>query len=157
MNCASKYYLRKVIIRSFWNNEKNPSIEVPIGDFFCIGHGICKNFVSLPLSMFLENGRGFNCFFPMPFSERTIIEIENEPKLSLIFYYYIDYEKYDKLKENMGRFHACWNRENPCQGIPEDQFLNNLSYLLQGINEDFSKNYVVLEAEGKKILYWMHH
>ncbi|MHA1233402.1 MAG: glycoside hydrolase family 172 protein, partial [Candidatus Helarchaeota archaeon] len=149
MDCNSRYYLRKIVIRAYWDNEKYPSIEAPIGDFFGIGHAICKNFVSYPLSMSPENGRGFNCFFPMPFKSRAIFEIENESSSSLMFYYYIDYELYKEFDENLGRFHACWNRENPCEGIPDSEFPNNLSYLLSGKNEDFSKNYVILEAEGK--------
>ncbi|NVM31423.1 MAG: DUF2961 domain-containing protein [Candidatus Helarchaeota archaeon] len=148
MACPSKYFLRKVVIRAYWDNEENPSIEVPIGDFFGIGHGICKNFVSLPLTMSPEDGRGFNCFFPMPFAERAIFEIENAARSGLIFYFYIDYEEYDSLPEGLGRFHATWHRENPCEGISEEG-LNNAQFQLGGINEDFSRNYVILEAEGK--------
>ncbi|MHA1270188.1 MAG: glycoside hydrolase family 172 protein [Candidatus Helarchaeota archaeon] len=149
MDCSSKYYLRKIILRAYWDEEENPSIEVPIGDFFGIGHGICKNFVSMPLTMSPENGRGFNCFFPMPFSKNARFEIENEANSSLIFYFYIDYEEYKELDKDMGRFHACWNRKNPCEGVPDEKFPNNMSYLLLGKNEDFSKNYIILEAEGK--------
>ncbi|MHA1696600.1 MAG: glycoside hydrolase family 172 protein, partial [Candidatus Helarchaeota archaeon] len=149
MDCSSRYYLRKVVLRAYWDGEKSPSIEVPIGDFFGIGHAICKNFVSMPLSMSPENGRGFNCYFPMPFEERAILEIENEAKSTLLFYFYIDFELYDKLQENMGRFHAWWNRENPCEGVSDEHFSNNVSFLLQGKNTDFSKNYLILEAEGK--------
>jgi hypothetical protein len=149
MDCASRYFLRKIIIRVYWDNEHNPSIEVPIGDFFGIGHAICKNFVSAPLSMSPENGKGFNCFFPIPFSERAIFEIENEAKASLMFYYYIDYEEYEQLEDGLGRFHATWNRQNPCEGESEDKYPSNMSYLLQGKNNDFFKNYIILEAKGK--------
>lgn len=148
MDCSDRFFLRKVVLRAFWDNEENPSIEVPIGDFFGIGHGFCKNFVSLPLTMSPENGRGFNCFFPMPFSESARFEIENESNRSLIFYFYIDYEEYDSLEDDLGRFHATWKRENPCEGISEEG-LSNTDFLLQGINNDFSKNYVILEAQGK--------
>jgi hypothetical protein len=148
MDCSDKFFLRKVVLRAWWDDEKDPSIEVPIGDFFGIGHGICKNFVSIPLTMSPQDGRGFNCFFPMPFSKRAVFEVENESKRDLIFYYYIDYEEQDSLGEDVGRFHATWNRENPCQGISEEG-LSNTDFLLQGINDDFSKNYVILEAEGR--------
>ena len=148
MSCLSKKYLRKIILRIYWDNEKDPSVEVPIGDFFGIGHAICKNFVSLPLTMSPENGRGFNCFFPMPFSKRAVFEIQNEAKSRLLLYFYIDYEQYITLDADLGRFHACWHRENPCQGISEEG-LNNAQFQLGGINEDFSQNYVILEAEGR--------
>jgi len=148
MDCSAPYYLRKILIRMFWDDEENPSVEVPIGDFFGIGHAIRKNFVSLPLTMSPENGRGFNCFFPMPFSKRAVIEIVNESEQAMIFYYYIDYEEYTKLEENLGRFHATWNRENPCEGIP-DFGMDNWEYLFGGKNLDGKGNYVILEAEGK--------
>jgi len=148
MDCSDRFFLRKVVLRAYWDDEKNPSIEVPIGDFFGIGHAICKNFVSLPLTMSPESGRGFNCFFPMPFATRAIFEIENEARCRLMFYYYIDYEQYDSLPDGLGRFHATWHRENPCQGISEEG-LSNVQFQLGGKNEDFSKNYVILEAEGK--------
>ncbi|MHA1377356.1 MAG: glycoside hydrolase family 172 protein [Candidatus Helarchaeota archaeon] len=148
MDCSDKHFLRKIVLRAWWDDEKNPSIEVPIGDFFGIGHAICKNFVSLPLQMSPQDGRGFNCFFPMPFSNRAVFEVENESKRTLIIYFYFDYEKLDSLDDDMGRFHASWNRVNPCEGISEME-LSNPDFLLQGINNDFSKNYVILEAEGK--------
>ena len=73
--CKEKYYLRKVILRIFWDEEINPSVEVPIGDFFGMGHAETKNFSSLPLTMSPENGQGFNCF------SRCLIQMVQELKL----------------------------------------------------------------------------
>jgi hypothetical protein len=143
-----KYYLRKLVLRAYWDDEKDPSIEVPIGDFFGIGHGITKNYWSLPLQMSPQDGKGFNCWWPMPYAKRARFEIENETKFSTIFYYYIDYEEYAKPEEGLGRFHATWHRVNPCQGISEKGLSNN-EFQMMGKNEDLSKNYVILEAEGK--------
>ena len=69
---------RRVVLRMYWDGEATPSVECPIGDFFGLGHGLFKNFVSLPLQMSPENGRGMNCWFPMPFSEGMRIEVTNE-------------------------------------------------------------------------------
>jgi len=54
-------YARRIVLRAWWDGEPEPSIECPIGDFFGIGHGIVKNFWSLPLQMSPQEGRGFNC------------------------------------------------------------------------------------------------
>ena len=62
----------------WWDDAASPCVEAPIGDFFGIGHGIVKNFWSLPLSMSPQDGLGFNCFFPMPFAQRARIEVTNE-------------------------------------------------------------------------------
>jgi len=142
------YVPRKVVLRMYWDNEESPSVEVPIGDFFGMGHGIIKNFWSAPLTMSPQEGKGFNCFFPMPFEEKARIEITNECNSDLIFYYYIDYEKYEKLDERELRFHAWWNRENPCEGI-SDSGISNEEYQFGGKNTSGEGNYLILEAEGK--------
>ncbi|MFQ6076978.1 MAG: glycoside hydrolase family 172 protein [Candidatus Bathyarchaeia archaeon] len=147
--CDTKWYLRKMLIRMFWDGERDPSVEVPIGDFFGIGHGITKNFVSLPLTMSPQHGRGFNCYFPMPFSDGARVEVVNECECGVRrFYYYIDYEQHDKLEDGLGRFHAIWNRENPCEGI-SDVGLTNEEYQFGGTNLTGEGNYVILEAAGK--------
>ena len=43
-------YLRRVVLRVFWDDESEPSVEVPIGDFFGLGHATTTYFSSLPLS-----------------------------------------------------------------------------------------------------------
>jgi len=35
----AKYYSRLMSIRMYWDGEKNPSVECPLGDFFVLGHG----------------------------------------------------------------------------------------------------------------------
>src|ERR1035437_10252168 len=49
------YYSRLMTLRIYWDDEKNPSVECPIGDFFGIGHGLDKPFVSLS-SFHLRSG-----------------------------------------------------------------------------------------------------
>jgi hypothetical protein len=145
---------RKVILRMWWEGETQPSVEVPIGDFFGIGHGIIKNFWSLPLTMSPSDGRGFNCFFPMPFTESATIEVMNETAEDFIIFFYIDYEAYDHLAGGYGHFHAQWRRENPTTGWgdPSRPFRQNRDYaqeVVQTPNLTDVDNYLILEAEGK--------
>jgi len=142
------YASRKVVIRMFWDGEESPSVEAPIGDFFGMGHGIVKNFWSAPLTMSPQDGKSFNCFFPMPFGKGAKIEMKNECDNELVFYFYIDYEKYSELSEKELRFHAWWNREKQCQGI-SDEGISNEEYEFGGKNTTGEGNYVILEAEGK--------
>ena len=95
-----------------------------------------------------SEGRGFNCWFPMPFSERAYIELQNESDFDLNYYYYIDYELHDSIAIDYGRFHAQWRRQNPCKGI-SDAGMNNLEFEFGGQNIGGTGNYVLLEAEGK--------
>jgi hypothetical protein len=145
---SDPYYLRKLVLRVYWDGEEYPSVEVPIGDFFGMGHAMCKNYWSFPLAMSPKDGKGFNCWWPMPFGKSARFELDNQTKRSTVFYFYIDYEEYDTLEDDYGRFHAVWNRLNPCEGI-SDEGMSTEEFLLQGINDDFSKNYVLMEAEGK--------
>ncbi len=78
MWCPEEAYARKIVLRAWWDGEAAPSIECPVGDFFGIGHGIVKNFWSLPLQMSPQAGRGFNCWFAMPFSYSARFEISNK-------------------------------------------------------------------------------
>ncbi len=145
------YYLRKSIIRMWWDDEENPSVECPIGDFFGVGHGKTVNFWSLPLSMGPEDGKGFNCFFPMPFSNRARIEVDNESETGLICYFYIDYEELQVLDSSYGRFHTCWNRENPCDGQDYVKLneKNRKAEKFSKKNEAHKGDYIILEAEGE--------
>jgi hypothetical protein len=134
--CSEAAFLRKIVLRMFWDGEQKPSVEVPLGDFFGLGHAATTYFTSLPLSMF---DRGFNCYFPMPFNRSARLEVHSECYgLPLILYFYVDYELHESLPEGLGAFHAQWRRENPCKAVE----------LANSQNTDGKENYVVLEAEG---------
>ena len=95
----SRNYLRKVIIRMKWDDESHPSVEVPIGDFFGMGHAQTKNFNSLPLSMDPENGQGSIVFLPRLFLKvrklkyTVSIKIHSYCTFILIMSYIINYPK----------------------------------------------------------------
>lgn len=158
--CYAPQYLRKIVIEMYWDGEENPSVRSPLGDFFGIGHAICKHFVSLPLSMVFGEKRGpkgpfaaaMNSYFPMPFSDGAIIKIinESESRIENLFYY-VDYELTDEpLPDDVGRFHAIWNLENPCpKVVHESEIQNPAPWELPGINLTGEENYVILDAEGK--------
>jgi hypothetical protein len=154
MSSRDPLVARKVILRMWWDGETQPSVEVPIGDFFGIGHGILKNFWSLPLTMSPSNGRGFNCFFPMPFAESAAVQITNETTEDFVLFFYIDYETYDHLTDDYGYFHAQWRRENPTTGWgdPSRPFRQHRDYAQEVVhtpNLTDVENYLILEAEGK--------
>jgi hypothetical protein len=141
---GDRMHLRKIVLRMYWDGEKNPSVEAPVGDFFGIGHGMTKNFWSAPLAMSPQGGRALNCFFPMPFAKGARVELKNECDSEIgAIYYYIDYEEYPALPENLGRFHAWWNRENPTKAIP----LGKLSWRKPNLTG--KENYLILDAKGK--------
>ena len=160
--CFAKHSLRHIIIRMYWDGESEdkPSVEAPIGDFFGMGHAKRKNFISLPLQMSPRSGRGFNCWWPMPYSNGFKITIENDNPKKVQFYFYIDYELYEDGIENeqdFGRFHAQWRRENPPQvkkkmyeSKKKFKTIRPVKFSHSGKNTQPLKfNYRILEAKGK--------
>jgi hypothetical protein len=160
--CSAKYSLRNAILRIYWDGEPEdkPSVEVPLGDFFGMGHAKHKSFVSLPLQMSPRNGKGFNCWWPMPFSNGFKITLENDNPKKFRLYYYIDYEIYEDGFENekdYGRFHTQWRRENP--PIVKKRSISSgrryittkpIRFMFYGLNtEPLKYNYKILEAKGK--------
>jgi hypothetical protein len=107
-------YSSVLLLRIYWDGETDPSVECPIGDFFGIGHGVDKAFTSLPVRVSSE-GRGRNCYWPMPFHKSARIEIVNQSDLPCdAFYYYIDWQKLPSLADDVALFHAKYRQEFPC-------------------------------------------
>jgi hypothetical protein len=84
----------------------------------------------------------------MPFASGARIELRNEYAKRVRVYYYVDYEQYERLSDRYLRFHACWNRENPCAGI-DDGAVTNEAYAFAGKNLSGKGNYVILDAKGE--------
>ena len=107
---AGSFVLRDVILRIYWDDEEEPSVECPIGDFFCNGFGTRCEINSLPIVV-NPNG-GMNCYFEMPFRKKAKITITNEhPEFIKHFFYTINYVLIDEVSEDTLYFHAKWNRE----------------------------------------------
>jgi hypothetical protein len=113
---AEAQVLRKLVLRVYWDGEEAPSIEAPLGDFFGMGHGLSRNFVSEPLAMSPQDGRALSCYFPMPFSTRARFAVENGCDAPAAFYYYVDWEEGPLPAADCGRFHAQWRRERDTAG-----------------------------------------
>lgn len=118
INHKDPMYRRNLILRMYWDGNESASVECPIGDFFGQGWGEQYNYCSLPLAASPKGGRALNCYFPMPFVRGARLTLENDSEHTCrAFYYYIDYELWDSAREDLGRFHAFWNRS--CEAPPE--------------------------------------
>lgn len=139
---------RKVYLEFFWEDNVYPSVQVPLGDFFGMGHGMCHNFVSEPLQMSPQDGRALNCWWPMPFKKAARIDVINECETVLMLYYYIDYEEKEH-DTDICYFHALWNRDKHTKGISRDKFASWEDYQLRGENLTGEGNYIILDVEGE--------
>ncbi|MHB8336280.1 MAG: glycoside hydrolase family 172 protein [Ignavibacteriaceae bacterium] len=131
---------RFAILRIYWDNEKEPSVECPVGDFFCMGWGQYSQVQSLAVAV--NPGSGFNCYWTMPFHKRCKITMENINTNNMVLYYQIDYAL-TKVPKDAGYFHAQFRRENP---VPYKE-----SYVLVDSIEgkgQYVGTYIALEVHG---------
>lgn len=123
---ATDYVLKDCVLRIYWDDETEPSVECPIGEFFGLGHGKYYTVHSIPFET--GNTRGYNCFLPMPFRKRCRITFENSPNYTLRrLFYHFNYKRVQSLPEDALYFHAQYRQAKPTGG----------------------GNYTILEAEGR--------
>jgi len=106
---TSRY--RDLILRMYWDGEKSPSVESPVGDFFCNSWKRRANIVALPVNV--NPSGGFNSYFPMPFRKSARITVENRAADDAGgFFYAINYAL-GPVGEDEAYFHAQFRRTNP--------------------------------------------
>lgn len=108
MTPAGKW--RFSILRFYWDGEKEPSVEVPVGDFFASGWGKFAQVSSLPVCV--NPGSAFNCYWVMPFRKSCKITMENLDDNKMTLYYQINYTL-TEVPEEAAYFHAQFRRVNP--------------------------------------------
>lgn len=132
---------RSLILRMFWDGQEQPSVEVPLGDFFANGWGEYAHVSSLAVCV--NPGRAFNCYWQMPFARHARIEIENRDTRPSKLFYQIDY-CLTPVPKNAAYFHASFHRTNP---VPYKQTFTVLdgvrghghyvgTYLAWGVNNN---------------------
>ncbi len=111
------------ILRFYWDDEKEPSIEVPAGDFFAMGWGEYAPVNSLPVTV--NPGSAFNCYWKMPFRKKCRITLQNiNSRDAMRLYYQIDYTL-TEVGEDEAYFHAQFRRTSPTT--------NSLYTVLEGV------------------------
>lgn len=106
-------YPRLLTLRIYWDGEKEPSVECPIGDFFGVGHGMDVAMDSLPVRDSAE-GRARSCVWAMPFRKSARITVTNEgTHATWGFYYNIDAEQ-GPVPRDAPYFHASYRQAFPC-------------------------------------------
>lgn len=159
-------HYRDCLLRITWDDAEGPSVLVPLGDFFCLGHSIVATFQSLLFSASaqrpngMDGGCALNSYAYMPFEKRAVVELVNESDEDHLQYFYIDYEQYSSAAgtragaiagdESLGYFHAEFRRTNPFGGWGHEIRVN--SPHADVVNKErpaWENNYVTLETEGR--------
>jgi hypothetical protein len=101
------------ILRFYWDDETEPSIEVPVGDFFGMGWNSYSPLNSLAVTV--NPGSAFNCYWVMPFKKKCRITMQNINTERMILYYQVDYTL-TNVPNDAAYFHAQFRRNNPTHG-----------------------------------------
>ena len=98
------------ILRIYWDEQEQPSVECPVGDFFACGWGKYAQLSSLAVCV--NPGSAFNCYWEMPFRKRCRVTMTNIADEDMVLYYQINYVL-TEVPDAAGYFHAQFRRVNP--------------------------------------------
>ncbi len=116
---------RDCILRFYWDDEPNPSIEVPLGDFFACGHALRTKVNSWPVAV--NPAGGFNCYWPMPFRHSARITVTSEHREKIQgFFYQITYAL-TEIPDHAAYLHAQWRRSLTTRNHPEHTLIENVT------------------------------
>lgn len=137
------FVLRDLVLRAYWDGSQIPSVEVPLGDFFCNGFATRALVTSEPIVVAPTGG--MNSYIPMPFREgaRITLTSEHPGDIEAVFFQ-IDYTEGDRHAEDVGRFHAQWSRNTPAAD-PRDHLVLDTA----GGPGRYLGTYVALTALGR--------
>lgn len=141
------FHLKKLVLRAYWDGESEPSVEVPLGDFFGLGLG--EYFLYQSALTTVASIKALNAYFPMPFAKSARLTLGNEGKLRVnSLYFNIDYVAVRELPADLGYFHAQYRQATPCRGWTDDWKKNNEPLVNDKKNLNGDGNYIFLEAQG---------
>jgi D-arabinan exo alpha-(1,3)/(1,5)-arabinofuranosidase (non-reducing end) len=102
--------MRALVLEVFYDGRSEPSVSVPLLDFFGLPLGRPVPYASALTTA--QEGRGFNAYFPMPFRERLRATFTNSSPRPVMLYYQIDYTL-GPVADDAGVLHVTFRRENP--------------------------------------------
>lgn len=103
----NRQLLRRLRLKMYWDGSTEPSVDVPLGDFFC-NPFYFREFSSLPLG---RVDGVFICRFPMPYQNGARCELVNESEQPVTVSMGASGNR--EHSEGLNRkFHAAWNASN---------------------------------------------
>ncbi|MCC6416292.1 MAG: DUF2961 domain-containing protein [Opitutaceae bacterium] len=102
---------RQVILRIYWDEQEHPSVECPIGDFFCQSWNRDQNINSLAINVNPKGG--MNAFFPMPFRKHARVTVHNDSPADIAHFFYTINYTLEPVPDDCLYFHAQFRRTNP--------------------------------------------
>jgi hypothetical protein len=108
--------LRGLVLRMYWDDETDPSVEAPLGDFFAVGFGERAEVSSQLVS---QQSGGLNCWWPMPFRARARWTVTNTSAVNVdSLYAHVDLSRPASVAPTEAYFHAHWHRARTAKENP---------------------------------------
>ena len=106
--------LKNVWVQIYFDDSPAPAVNAPMGDFFGVGFGEYRHYISRYLMM---TAGGYVCQFHMPFRKkaRVVMVNKNEKLWVPAFYGAVTYLRYPDAEplEHQAYFHAAYREEAP--------------------------------------------
>ena len=126
------YVGRDLILRMYWDDQEQPSVECPVSDFFAAAWTtndrdiFDPNFMQLNSAMIAVNpNRGMNCFWTMPFRKHAVMTVENRSDKPRTVFYQVNYTL-TEVPEEAAYFHAQFRSAVPLKKGEEYTILDGV-------------------------------
>ena len=103
-NVDRRYLLEEVYVRISYNGQPYPSVDAPVGDFFCDSFGG----LSTPYASSVMAKRPTNswfCYLPIAFQQEVVVELVNQTDQRVTGYGYITAETLQKWEDDLAYLH----------------------------------------------------
>lgn len=118
--------LRRLILRVWWDDEATPSIEVPLGDFFAMGHDSSPHHVT-SLPVVVAPTRALNCWWQMPFRRHARFTLTNEGGEDAdVVAFKLMFQR-GEVGPAARYLHAQWRRSTTTRDVPEHTILDGVT------------------------------
>ncbi len=100
--------LRELVLRIRWDGEAEPSVWVPLGDFFGTAPGV-NSYKSFPVG--ITRDEGAYSYWYMPFAKECKAEIVNDGNQARALRLEVTHAPLSRPADTLGRFHVKWHRD----------------------------------------------
>ena len=146
-NQGENFHWEEFILKIYYDNEADPTVNMPLGQFFSI---LQDKYVypidNAGIKVLPKNA--LNCYFPIPF-EKCRMELENLTKGGIMIWFMADWQEYLRQVDLPYRLHVYHNAEFPADPAG--------SYLMaditgEGFLAGFTKSLIIKDSSD----YWFH-
>ncbi|KKL58711.1 hypothetical protein LCGC14_2222630, partial [marine sediment metagenome] len=146
---------RSNVLRFYWDGEETPSVEVPVTEFFAVGHDLYADVTSIPVVV--NKASALNCYWPMPFRKHCRVTLTNESEHDNgLIAYQITYAL-GSVPDSAACFHAQYRRQSGADANPivivdgvkgRGQYVGTFAAVSQTVDKWFGEGEIMFYMDG---------